>query len=92
MSTKDTSHTTRLRRKMAEIYSSYYYNVNDTNVSGTPTGATSAFRPEQTSQSSGEVTILRQQGCSACRNDNLKTAQTVGGLTIPYNERVPGGR
>lgn len=85
MSTKDFSNTTRLRRKMAEIYSAYYSaNINTTS----PTGPT---RSEQTSQLSGEVTILRQQGCAPCRADNLTTVQ-YGGLTIPYNERNPGGR
>jgi hypothetical protein len=85
MSTKDTSHTTRLRRKMAEIYSAYYNANINTNSSVAP------VRDEQTSQSSGEVVTLRQQGCAPCRADNLTTAQAVGGLTIPYNERVPGG-
>jgi hypothetical protein len=78
MSTKDTSNTTRLRRKMAEIYSSYYYNSINAG------GALTSTRKEQTSQSSGEVTILRQQGCAPCRADNQANP--------PSNERVPGGR
>jgi len=78
MSTKDTSHTTRLRRKMAEIYSAYYNaNINTTS----PTGAT---RSEQTSQLSGEVVTLRQRGCAPCLADNAST--------YPLNERNPGAK
>ena len=83
MSTKDFSNTTRLRRKMAEIYSAYYNNsLNAT---------TAPSRQEQTSAMSGEVVALRQRGCAPCIADNLTSAQ-LGGLTIPYNERNPGGR
>jgi len=78
MSTKDTSNTTRLRRKMAEIYSSYYFNSINAG------GALNSTRKEQTSQSSGEVVVLRQRGCAPCLADNQANP--------PSNERVPGGK
>ena len=78
MSTKDTSNTTRLRRKMAEIYSSYYYNSLNAG------GALTSTRQEQTSQVSGEVTLLRSRGCAPCRADNQST--------YPTNECNPGAK
>jgi hypothetical protein len=78
MSTKDFSNTTRLRRKIASITSAYYNANLDTSTVAVTT------RKEQTSAQSGEVVVLRRQGCAPCRADNEST--------YPSNERNPGGR
>jgi hypothetical protein len=78
MSTKDFSNTTRLRRKIAKITSAYYNANLDTST------ARVSSRQEQTSAQSGEVVVLRRQGCAPCRADNQST--------YPSNERNPGGK
>ena len=75
----DRSQSVLIRKKKAAILSGYY----QANLANTPANA--ATRPEQTSQVSGEDTILRRTGCFVC---------TTANSTNPYplNERNPGAQ
>ena len=75
----DRSQSVLIRKKKAAILSGYY----QANLANTPANA--ATRPEQTSQVSGEDTVLRRTGCFVC---------TTANSTNPYplNERNPGAK
>jgi hypothetical protein len=75
----DKSQSVLIRKKKAAILSGYY----QANLANTPANA--ATRPEQTSQVSGEDTVLRRTGCFVC---------TTANSTNPYplNERNPGAQ
>jgi hypothetical protein len=75
----DRSQSVLIRKKKAAILSGYY----QANLANTPANA--ATRPEQTSQVSGEDTVLRRTGCFVC---------TTANSTNPYplNERNPGAQ
>ena len=75
----DRSQSVRIHKKKAAILSGYY----QANLASTPANA--ATRPEQTSQVSGEDTVLRRTGCFICTTANSSNP-------YPLNERNPGAR